>query len=359
MELLLWLALLYGALCVVPVPRHARLVARGWRGARIAREAGLHGLPPRPSAAAWVAEGLPFSLVRDGVVCEHPIARWGQPAIEAPRHASFEALRTAQARGTLVRLGRRPLLRCSHPASARRFAALLRAIGSNGDPEGGEELAAFLSHSLSERALRESYEASRQATRALGVACDVSLALWLGVAPVWMGIFGAERAIWVLAPIAGLAHLTCWLLLIRALRRLPAEGREPTFEMLATTLLFPPSLLRAPQDLLRGQLAVFHPAAATALVDPEHRLAWLQRDLARVEADAPADPGRKLERDRILALAAAHGVTEACLRRPRENDDPIARSYCPVCGADYRVPRIECHDCHLATVAYPAPGSVS
>ena len=208
---------------------------------------------------------------------------------------------------------------------------------------------------LSIAAFREAFGSARRAVRWLGACCDLYLIAILAGLPLLLAIGGDTLAIFRGLPLIALLHLACFALLVHSARRFDPARTGGRFELLLSCLLYPPAMLRAPQDLVRGQLSPFHRMTVRgALLDRAVFADHIRSALACLarEHSIPRRRRAKLTRQELLALAADRGLGLPELESPRPRTDPTAASYCPVCFAEYREGFWSCVDCQIGTVGY-------
>ena len=219
-------------------------------------------------------------------------------------------------------------------------------------PPGEADASAFDSARLD-----EALERARAATGWLAGFCDAYAVLLFAGLPILIGVLTEEVGLlYGLAAIAAV-HVVALGLLYRADRFLRPERSAERFESLLTAALYPPALLRAPQELVRDATSGFHPAVVcSALMPRSVFVSRLRQMLASL--DTPRGAAREgllspaQEKRRLVALARERGLTPRELRLPRSRDDVSAASYCEACLSDFRPGFDRCVVCGVPTRPY-------
>ncbi len=244
--------------------------------------------------------------------------------------------------------GRRPRIERSHGGqvwlSLRPGAITLRAHPGATAPE-----------AFDEQALTQRLDELRSGTEALARASD-GYALVLFVAgPAVLLAYGDESGLARRGVAGAVLHLVTWGLYWRSLRALEAE-RGRRVELLIAAAIFPPSLLRARQEMADLGLGAPHPAALVACLLPKPRVKqFLAREVARAERDRRRGvDGAAPELEGLVRLAERIGIDLSELRSPPARRDPLAARYCPVCGSEFLPGFARCAECEERTRRFPA-----
>lgn len=358
MELWVALVLLYAAQCLVRVPPGWVLFTRPLRRWRFTQRDGWRVAHPLPSALSLFASRLPVEEVdgrlrgRGGVRGLSGGALTSRPLVEVGGDAAVAA------RGTVVRVGDRPVAQALTHHGAEALADRLRALcDPASDP--AAILGAALEVSLRSEQLRERRAEFALATRWLRPATDVYAALLFAVLPAVVAWRGAEAGLLYALPVAGLLHVSTLACYGRAYHRLRPGRRGDLIEALFASGLYPPLLLRSHQELAKELLSGYHPAAVAAVVlEGEPRRAFLRSEIATARNAAASDAARGLglaamESEALESLCEAVGEPPESLLAPPARLDPLASSYCPACHEPYRRLGGQCVDCVLPLTAYP------
>lgn len=212
------------------------------------------------------------------------------------------------------------------------------------------DLGLVLEAASSERAFsltefRAALAAARHDTRFLRIWCEAYLLfMFLGMPPAiaWLG---AEAA-WLRAlPVIGALQIGT-LVALYATERRAVPPLERRVERWISSALFPPALLRTPNELVAQRLAEFHPATAAAAILEEHAFVqMLRKEIGRLALDrGSAEP--------LLSLCEQRGIDRSRVLAPARVG-PGAASYCPVCLDEFLVERGHCDGCGVDSVAYP------
>lgn len=364
MELIAALVLLYGLQCVVWLPGGACLFTGTPFGWLSSSGPGFRLLHPRPGARTWLASRFPLTA-RDGRLQGRGAATWlSHRGHAAGDPCELAALPAAELHGTVVRVAGRPFARGSDPAHAERIAALLRELAELEPALREARVAAELARSHSLAGLREARSRFEQAAKWLGWISDAYFVGLFALLPVAMWMTGNDYALRLLVPALIALHVATALALARAHGRLRPGRRGERAQILLGAALYPPSLLRAYQQLHAGALASFAPAAVAAEVLPrELANAFLREELVRAALSAQtADPSAqgldlgRLEDHALRELVRELGESPESLRAAPPRSDPLALSYCPACRSEYRRADGSCSDCDVPLEAYPGMG---
>ncbi len=211
--------------------------------------------------------------------------------------------------------------------------------------------------SASPRQLRLRWERLSRDTRLLGGCCDLYALLLFAGLPLLIALLTEERALLWALPLVIVVHLITLFAFYGAHRRLRPELSGERWEALVVAALYPPILLRSRQDLVREELAGFHPMAVrAALVEREVLVERMQQGLAALEhaRSTQAETPAELERQRaaLWAVARECGLSAGELAAARIRDDESARSYCAICLSDYRSGFDLCGECGVRTTPY-------
>jgi hypothetical protein len=360
-ELIAALVLLYGLQCVVWLPGGACLFTGTPFGWVSASGPGFRLLHPRPAARTWLASRFPL-IARDGRLHGRGAATWlSDRGVADGGPCELAGLRAAELHGTVVRVAGRPFARGSDPADAERIAALLRELADAEPAQREPRIAAELARSHSLAGLREARRRFEQAAKWLGWTSDAYFVGLFGLLPVAMWMTGNDYAIRLLVPALIAVHVATCVALARTHGRLRPGRRGERAQILLGAALYPPSLLRAYQQLHAGALASFAPAAVAAEVLPrELAHAFLRGELVRsaLGAQSAGSSGQDLDLGRLEVHALRELVRELGespdgLRAAPPRSDPLALSYCPACRSEYRRADGSCSDCEVPLEAYP------
>ena len=156
----------------------------------------------------------------------------------------------------------------------------------------------------------------------------------------------------MLLPAVVVVHLAAVALLVDAVRRLPSRGGPKRTELVLSASLFPPALLRAPQELIREEIGAIEPTVIRrAVLSAGTFLDSARVELARLEAGTAGALG-ETRRAAFLRLASGAGLSPEQLTAARTSPDPNAASWCPWCLGDYRPGFTVCPSCGVDTVPY-------
>lgn len=353
MQLLLLLLLLFAAEGLVfPLPGTLRF-SRSRGRARVRAATGPFLLPLRPGRLVLLATPPLFTVETDGVCTHAPLARLDPPLPARPRRAAFATLAATSVRGARVRIAGTPWLRALSRSHARALAARLSALATVAPGERERWLRACEDDDHDVAALRARAASARDALRWPGRVCDAYALLLFGGLPLAIAAVGEESALRLAAGPALALHVTALALGFGAHRTLLPAATGDRFETLLGAALFPPTMLRLPQRLFLAAVGVPPALAATAaLLEEPERSERLAQALAAADVARGDDP--PLAPARVLAVAAAAGVSAERLRRPRERRDAVAAAYCPVCLDDHLAGFEVCASCRAPLVAYRA-----
>ncbi len=368
MELIAYAALFYVLQCLVYVPPNA-VVFMGLLGlgrVRVFQGDGLHLMNLWPSGLSVVASRLPLAISDGSVECSTPLYRSGlRSSTGAARSVPIAELTDVRLSGSVVKVGSKDFVRAASKAHGNQLVSLLADVGRAGPSEKKHVVERAVRDSLTSSVLRERYRVARAVVRSLGLCCD-TYALILFVAIPCLILLTLEDAVLFYAlPLLGMLHLMTLAALYRAHRKLDKGGWSELAETMIVCALFPPALLRTPQNLFNASMAGFHPAAwAQLLLDRAGLLRFVQRELALLRYAAPgaADPTAVadlavwLDRDHssvetaaLEALAAECGFSRSELAAPRSSPDPQAVSYCQLCDGEYLEGVGTCVQCQVPT----------
>jgi hypothetical protein len=367
-ELVAYAALFYVLQCLVYVPHNA-VVFMGLRGlgrVRVFPGGGLRLMNLWPSGLSVVASRLPLVISDRSVECTTSLYRSGlRSSTNTVRSVPITELTDVCLSGSVVKVGSRPFIRAVSQAHGYQLLSLLADVGRASPPERKRAVERAIRDSLTSSVLRERYRAARAAVRLLGLCCDTyALILFVGT-PCLILLTLEDPVLFYALPLLGALHLVTLAALYRAHRKLNKSEWTDLAELMIVCALFPPALLRTPQNLLNASITGFHPAAfAQLLLDRAGFLRFVQRELAllRYSAHGVADPTAVEERDEVLdkgrlsiealaleALAAESGFSWADLVAPHSSSDPQAASYCQLCGGEYLEGVTRCVQCQVPT----------
>ena len=189
-------------------------------------------------------------------------------------------------------------------------------------------------------------------TGGLAWSADLYALLWFVLTPALIVLYGENGGLLIaLGPLI-LGHTGASLLLWRAWRRLRKAGTPLPGSEVAAAILFPPSLIRSRQTLLREIPGALDPVAARVRVGSrEQQRQALASALARADLE-PSGPRISLRRQALRALAGASGLDDSELAAPPEERSADAASYCPLCFAEFRSGFARCADCGVPLRAF-------
>ncbi len=356
MELLLYAGIFYAWQCLELLPADAVIFSPRWWRPRVLRGGGWRLLHPWPGASSWVSQGLPFSVSDRGVVSVWPVGWRNRPLRPPkPRLVTWGQLADASATGRLVRLNGAAFLRAASPRHAVHLAAVLHRLGVGGG-ERRQRLETELQRTLDGNRAAERVAEARSATRWLDFLCSLyALALAL-ILPAFMLLRGEWKGFLLLAPSLLVIHLLATFCIYRAHRRLQLGPAGERWELILAAALFPPALLRAPQELRSAAVAEHHPAALASVVLTSAAFAdYLRYELAllaRCEEDGELGWEGEVIEAQLVSLGEEAGISRTELLATRPRDDPSASGYCPLCLGDYRRGVARCRECQSRIVAY-------
>jgi hypothetical protein len=360
MELFAALAALYAWQCLWWLPAGSTLVWATMLRSRVESGPGFRLAALRPGALCAQAQRLPL-VARDGALYARGGTGWLSGDAEAELPLDLALLRGAEAHESWVRSGGRRLARGVDPADAQRIAALLHAVADPDPAERRRRAAEALRASLSLKDAEAARDRAQEATAWLGVISDVYLVNLLGFAPAASYFIGDEFALRIFAPALVLLHAATLFCFARAHAALWPGRRAERWQALFGVAIYPPGLLRAPQQLCASALAGFHPAALALTLLPESDARdFLRAELLQAEARSTEAPAPELgfsldacERDALQALVAEIGSSRAALLAAPDRCDAHARAYCPACHCEYRRGDGDCSDCELELAKFP------
>lgn len=364
MELLLYVAAFYLWQCVRFVPAGgAVFVSMFWSRPAALRGPGFRPLSPWPADLGLVLGGLSFELSPTRLYSRAPLVRAGAGAI-AERVVAFDDPRGVRVRGPSLRAGGKVILRAASRRHATHLAAVFEELRALEPDDRRRAVDALLKAAFDLSAFRSALASMSRTARPLRWCCGVYLLVLFGVVP-WLAWRLDGEVAWRLAlPLILACHAASLLALLVAERRSPHRA-EGLAERLVTCALFPPSLLRAPAEMVSEEVATFHPAAAAAaLLEREAFEEFLRREIAEVEhppwsrhgGQEVPEASQRLEflsalRSRLLSLPEQLGG-EALPLGEHQRRDPTAESFCPLCLADFRAGLAHCLDCGIDSVPY-------
>lgn len=361
MELILALAGLYALQCLCWLPGGATIFVRGFgpRAWLVSDGPGWRIVHPFPWRATLQGSRPPWSL-RDGRLEGWPGQSWLAGGIRGDHGALLDAslLAGAEARGPWVRIAGRKLARAFTPEQAERWAAWLRAAAASQDPAALEDaLAEGVKADLSLERCAEEHRRLQTATGALRRVLGLyALAVFVGL-PAGVVLRGAEPVLLYGLPAVVLLHAIALLLYLLAHRELHPDAGPDRVEAAFSAAFYPPLLLASYHQLCVSALGGFHPAALAACFLPRSQArAFLRAELHR--GAGTRDPGA-LERRALWHLAEELDGSRDALLAPPCRVDPHARSYCPVCHAEYVVAAGACSDCRAPLATWEPPSASS
>lgn len=367
MDLIAYAALFYVLQCLVYVPANAVVFLGLLRlgRVRVVPGGGLRLMNLWPSGLSVVASRLPLVIGDRSVECATPPYRFGlRSSSNAVRSVPISELTDARLSGSVVKVGSRPFIRAVSQAHGNQLLSLLAEVARASPPERQRAIERTVRDSLTSSLLRERYRAAHAAVRWLGLCCD-TYALILFVATPCLILLTLEDAVLFYAlPLLGAFHLVTLAALYRAHRKVNKSGWIDLAELMIVCALFPPALLRTPQNLLGASVTGFHPAAfAQLLLDRASFLRFVQREVALLRYSAhgvaeptAVEPDEWLDKSRLgvealalEALAAESGFSWADLVAPHSSSDPQAVSYCQLCDGEYLQGVSTCVQCQVPT----------
>jgi hypothetical protein len=240
---------------------------------------------------------------------------------------------------------------------ADRLAEALRALAPYEAGERLEPLEPVLARQYALARFEARQARVRKSARPLAWASDVHAVALLIALPTLVLAVGEEAGLRLALPPLLATHAATLAALFVVHRRLRPGRRGERVEVLLSTLVYPPGLLRTHAALVGEALGTFHPAVAAVALLPDDRRRWfLRAEIARVREVASRD-GSALARweEELLGLLLAAGDLSADdIAAPPERGDAMAQSYCTVCLAEYRRRQGTCSDCNAALAAYDA-----
>lgn len=404
----LWviLGVIYLAECLVWIRRDHLAFGAWWPGrfhlwysdAVLANEHGGFGLanPLPPLGTVFVAAPWPFTLSPQAVygwsaACLQP---GGRPP-QSGRFIPFDQVKTVRVETRRVLVNDLPLVKARSPQAARRLARLLEKLRTTPEPARADAIRQALRATFDSGALRARLEAFGRWDKRLRLPANVLFFYLFVLAPWLCWTFSFRRVAWGLAAGLFLQTISLAFLFRRAHRDLYPQADDERFSPFCTMLLAAPSAIRAGEVLALPLLESFHPlAVATELGaqrDPsalERAFRWFHplavpRELAppalthllagRTLRDLryPLLPDGPIRDPAALACQEWFRSTfgevveefvrrngfdpEELLRAPRPRE-PVNRTYCPRCYAQFMLEQGTCPDCGGRELAPLATG---
>ncbi len=368
--LLVILALLYLAECLVWVPRSAALL-RIW-GRELGRltfgvshfgnsRGSLALAPPLPMLGHVLLATQPgLSISPEMLVAFVPFTL--HPAgcpLQTAHSFSWEAIRhTAVSNRTLL-INDRPILRAATPQTAVRLMRQIDAIRQSPPAQRAALLERSIVQSFDLSAARLRWQDFRGAVPPLRCLASALFVFLFGLAPLAAWRWGLTR-VWLplLIGLLALSAATAW-----RFRRLHLEwypdASDDRFARFLMVLLSPVAAMRAADFLARPLLESYHPLVLARLGcgDPDFR-PFARRVLLDMRHPAhPATPSSDPAEAAAVQFARHQWLRaiEAFLQKQRIDPDDLdrppdrledsCRSYCPRCEAQFTFAAGHCPDC--------------
>lgn len=359
-QFFLVLTLFYLSDCIRWAPLHAAafqsFFLRGWTLRRpselfgTARWGLVMSFPLPPLGNLFLAQPWPVALTREGVsspTLDHP-----NPGFRIPRPESFLAwdeIQSVSAERRALLVNGALLARLSSPSQALHLAGLIESLRNEPGESRAAAISAAVRSSLRPLAVRRRAAHFLRATRSLRWSENLLFALLYGIIPLAYARWGATAPFFLI--LAG-GWLLMWQIALdfRQRHRRWYPGEKPArWQHLLAQVLFPPTTLRAHDELSAGYLSQFHPLAiAQALLSQAE---FQQKaDAVRRDASFPLplleavpDPVRRnaaaFHQDHLLPA-----LREFFERYPAPSPRP-AGSHCPRCLVEYASETESCRDC--------------
>ncbi|MBP8258682.1 MAG: hypothetical protein KA118_03355 [Verrucomicrobia bacterium] len=368
--LLVILALLYLAECLVWAPRSAALLRIWGRGlgrltfgvSQLGNSRGSLALAPPLPMLGHVLIGTqpalsisPEMLVAFVPFTLHPAGRPAQTA----HSLSWEAIQYTAVSSRTLLVNDRPILRAATPQTAVRLMRQIDAIRQSAPAQRAALLERSIEQSLDLSAARRRWQEFGGALQPLRWLASALFVFLFGLAPLAGWQWGLTRA-WLplLAGLLALSLATAWR--FRRLHRewYPDAG-DDRFTRFLMVLLSPVAAMRAADFLARPVLESYHPLVLARLgcSDADFR-AFARRVLLDMRHPArPAAPSSDRAEAAAVQLASQQWLraVEAFLQKQRIDPDDLARppdpienscrSYCPRCEAQFTFAAGSCPDC--------------
>jgi hypothetical protein len=368
--LLLVVAAIYLAECVVWVPRGAVVFHRYWiktwrllhPSAVIGNERGGLSLanPLPPLGTVLLSRQFMVSLSPEAAysytaACINPHWR----PVQLARHVRWEAIQSVEVDGKAVFVNAEPFFRAPSPLAARPLADFLRRLHSLKVPERESAIRKKLEEAFDNEEISARLAEYQALARPVRWLANLLFAYVFVLAPMLVGAFGFGHLGWAL--LAGLLAqtITAAMLFRRAHRALFPDASAERFTPFVTMLLAPPTAIRAHDLLSRHLLEPFHPlAVAQVLCSPERFEEFARRTLLDLRFPMlPICPAGTPEAARTeqWSRQAVLGAAEKCIQRaglrpekllqPPAPAEPRNLSYCPRCGGQFLSVELTCGDC--------------
>ncbi len=368
--LLLVVAAIYLAECVVWVPRGAVVFHRYWiktwrllhPSAVIGNERGGLFLanPLPPFGTVLVSPQFMLSLSPEAAysytaACINPNWR----PVQLARHVFWEAIQSVAVDGKAILVNAEPFLRAPSPLAARPLADFLRRVRSLKPGERAAAIRKRVDEAFDSQTISARLAQCQTLARPVRLLANVLFAYVFVLAPMLVWQFGFGHLGWAL--LAGLLAqtITAALLFRRAHRALFPDASAERFTPFVTMLLAPPTAIRAHDLLSRHLLEPFHPLAVAQVLCPPHRfeefarrtLLDLRFPMLPICPAATPEAARTEQWSRQAVLETAEKFIQRAGLRPEELLKPPARaeprnlSYCPRCGGQFLSVELTCGDC--------------
>lgn len=345
-----------GALLLLPSPRRLR-----WRhsgGEFGPKRSGICWGDLRPWREEFVVEPSPVHFSAEGVLgCSFralpPRTRAATPGPALP----WSEVRDATRQGRDVVVNSRPFVSCSTAQSAARLAKLIAELAAAAHDARQQLLSREVRREFDIERTAADLSCFRELSKRLRIGSATTLALWppalltsgwVGMALAWPWLLGLGLA----------SNLLLITLFLTAHRRLYPDLADERWGAAVVAAVFPPAAWRLFQKLGRGVVSNCHPAtAALALEDRETSLTLTRGYLCDLlhpvlDGSFPDDRVPEIERtSRESYLAemkhtlARLGISPDRLLADAPPVSETAKSACPRCGAEFRVPSGECTTC--------------
>jgi hypothetical protein len=368
--LLLVVAAIYLAECVVWVPRGAVVFHRYWiKTWRLLHPSAVIG---NDRGGLFLANPLPplgtILLSRQFMVSLSPEAAYSYTAasinpnwrpIQLARHVGWEAILSVEVDGKAVFVNAKPFFRALSPSAARLLAGFLRRVSALKASEREAAIRQRLAEAFDGEKISARLAESQTLARPVRWLANVLFAYVFVLAPILVWQFGFGHLGWAL--LAGLLAqtITAALLFRRAHRALFPDASAERFTPFVTMLLAPPTAIRAHDLLSRHLLERFHPLAVARVLCPSRRfeefarrtLLDLRYPMLPICPAATTEAARTEEWSRQAVLEAAEKFIERVSLRPEELLKPPAPAearnlaYCPRCGGQFLSVELTCGDC--------------
>ena len=370
-SLLLVLAVIYLAECIVWVRRGTVVFIHKWGGAKWrlwqpgTTVANAHGAVlftnPLPSlGCVIVGTQPPLSISSEAVLsftagCLNSTWRQPQPA-HLIRLAEIQRI---ERDGRIVLVNGSVFLKAISSNTARVVVRWLRQVQESSSNERQTIIRKAVGEAFDEKKIRERIQDFQHSVHYLRIGA-VSLFVFLYVlAPLLVWRFGLRATIWPLVAIL-LAHtVTLALLFRRAHLRLYPGHNEERFTPFLTMLLAPPSAIRAQDVLAKHFLPDFHALAiAHVLASPETFREFARSVLLDLRHPIyPVSPGndplatateewfRSTLREAAERFVASTGLSVETLVQPPIPSEAAHAAYCQRCGAQFTTIQSTCGEC--------------